>query len=68
MDWRSLPPLGPIGPHQRQHRSDADIAKQAKAARQIDLKGRLTIPGFNGAHLHFRGGSLGLSQIDLDCI
>ncbi len=47
---------------------NAEIAKQAKGARVIDLKGRLTIPGFNDAHMHFLGGSLGLSQIDLNGI
>ena len=48
--------------------ADKDIATQAKGAREIDLKGRLTIPGFNDAHIHFLGGSLGLSQIDLNGI
>ena len=48
--------------------ADKDIAPQAKGAREIDLRGRLTIPGFNDAHLHFLGGSLGLSQIDLNGI
>jgi len=48
--------------------TDKDVAPQAKGAREIDLKGRLTIPGFNDAHLHFLGGSLGLSQIDLNGI
>lgn len=45
--------------------TDAEIAKLAASARPIDLAKRLTIPGFNDAHLHFLGGSLGLSQIDL---
>ncbi|MFN0103797.1 MAG: amidohydrolase [Bryobacteraceae bacterium] len=48
--------------------ADNELAKQANGAREIDLKGRLTIPGFNDAHLHFIGGSLGLSQIDLNGI
>jgi predicted amidohydrolase YtcJ len=48
--------------------TDNEIAKQAKGAKEIDLKGRLTTPGFNDAHLHFLGGSLGLSQIDLNGI
>jgi predicted amidohydrolase YtcJ len=38
--------------------SDAEVARQAKGARAIDLKKRLTIPGFNDAHLHFLGGSI----------
>ncbi len=48
--------------------TDAEIARLANGARPIDLKKRLTIPGFNDAHLHFLGGSLGLSQIDLNGI
>lgn len=48
--------------------TDAEVGKQAGTAKQIDLKKRLTIPGFNDAHLHFLGGSLGLSQIDLNGI
>ena len=48
--------------------ADKDIAPRAKGTREIDLKGRLTLPGFNDAHLHFLGGSLGLSQIDLNGI
>jgi len=48
--------------------ADRDVAKQAKGAREIELKGRLVTPGFNDAHLHFLGGSLGLSQIDLNGI
>ncbi len=31
----------------------------------IDLKGRLVIPGFNDAHIHFLNGSLGLSEVEL---
>lgn len=31
----------------------------------IDLGGRLASPGFNDAHIHFLGGSMGLNQIDL---
>lgn len=31
----------------------------------VDLKGRLVVPGFNDAHLHFVGGSLSLEQLDL---
>jgi len=45
--------------------SDSEVAPKAKGASVIDLKKRLTVPGFNDAHLHFLGGSLGLSQIDL---
>lgn len=31
----------------------------------IDLRGRLLMAGFNDAHIHFLGGSLGLLEIDL---
>ena len=31
----------------------------------IDLGGRLAAPGFNDAHIHFLGGALSLSEIDL---
>ncbi|MEO7988367.1 MAG: amidohydrolase [Chryseolinea sp.] len=43
-----------------------DINKLAdKNTRVIDLKGRLVIPGFNDAHIHFLNGSLGLSEVEL---
>jgi predicted amidohydrolase YtcJ len=32
----------------------------------IDLKGRLVVPGFNDAHLHFLSGSLSLSVVSLE--
>lgn len=35
------------------------------AARTIDARGRLVVPGFNDAHIHFLGGSLRLFQVDL---
>lgn len=31
----------------------------------IDLGGRLVLPGFNDAHIHFLGGAQGLSEVDL---
>jgi len=31
----------------------------------IDLKGKLVTAGFNDAHIHFLGGSLGLSEVDM---
>jgi predicted amidohydrolase YtcJ len=31
----------------------------------IDLKGRFAMPGINDAHIHFMGGSIGLTQVDL---
>lgn len=46
--------------------SDAVISKLAGPRTQvIDLEGRLAIPGFNDAHIHFLGGARGLRQIDL---
>jgi predicted amidohydrolase YtcJ len=33
--------------------------------RVIDLGGRLAVPGFNDAHIHFLSGALGLHEIDL---
>ena len=36
-----------------------------KAARVIDLQGKLVVPGFNDAHIHFLEGSLGLTQVNL---
>ena len=31
----------------------------------IDASGKLVIPGFNDAHIHFLGGSMGLTQVEL---
>ncbi len=31
----------------------------------IDLKGKLVSAGFNDAHIHFLGGSLGLAEVDM---
>ena len=39
-----------------------------KETEDIDLKGRLVLPGFNDAHLHFLGGGLNFLRVDLrDC-
>ncbi len=43
--------------------SGVDAAE--KAARVIDLGGKLVLPGFNDAHIHFLEGSLGLTQVNL---
>ena len=46
--------------------SNKDVAAKAAPATQvIDAGGRLVSPGFNDAHIHFLGGSLGLAQVDL---
>jgi predicted amidohydrolase YtcJ len=31
----------------------------------MDARGRAVVPGFNDSHVHFLGGGLGLSQVDL---
>ncbi len=41
---------------------EASVGKKTKV---IDLHGRLLIPGFNDAHIHFLGGSIGLTEVDL---
>jgi hypothetical protein len=44
----------------------AEIRELVGAKTQvIDLKGHLAAPGFNDAHIHFLGGALGLTEIDL---
>jgi len=44
----------------------ADLSSMTGAGTQIiDLNGRLVIPGFNDAHIHFLGGSIGLTEVDL---
>ncbi len=44
----------------------AEIKKFVDARTQVtDLGGRLVAPGFNDAHIHFLGGSLGLTEVDL---
>ena len=37
----------------------------SKTTRVVNLEGRFAVPGFNDAHIHFLGGSLRLSQVDL---
>jgi predicted amidohydrolase YtcJ len=45
---------------------DADIKKLiGRETEVIDLQGRLALPGFNDAHLHFANGGLYLLGIDL---
>ncbi|MEJ8819982.1 amidohydrolase [Lacibacter sp. H407] len=36
------------------------------STKQYQLNGKLVIPGFNDAHIHFLSGSLGLSTVDLN--
>jgi predicted amidohydrolase YtcJ len=46
--------------------SDADVAAWiGPSTRVIDLAGRLAVPGFNDAHVHFLSGGFGLLSVDL---
>ena len=46
--------------------NNTDVADRAASdARVIDLAGRLTVPGFNDAHVHFTNGALRLVWADL---
>ncbi|HEY3122157.1 MAG TPA: amidohydrolase [Vicinamibacteria bacterium] len=44
---------------------EAVRALAGPGARIIDLRGRLVVPGFNDAHVHFLSGSFGLLSVDL---
>ena len=47
--------------------SSASIQKWiGSSTRQINLQGRLVVPGFNDAHIHFLSGSLSLQTADLN--
>jgi predicted amidohydrolase YtcJ len=47
--------------------TSAEIKKLTGAAtKQYDLKGKLVVPGFNDAHIHFLSGSLSLRTADLN--
>jgi predicted amidohydrolase YtcJ len=41
-------------------------AMSGSSTKQYQLNGKLVIPGFNDAHIHFLSGSLGLSTVDLN--
>ena len=44
----------------------ADIEKLAgKNTQVVDLSGKLVVPGFNDAHIHFLNGSIGLSEVQI---
>lgn len=43
----------------------ADLKAKYRAAREIDLQGRLVTPGFNDAHVHFLRGALALLNVNL---
>jgi predicted amidohydrolase YtcJ len=45
---------------------DADVQSLiGPATRVVDLHGRLVVPGFNDAHVHFLSGGFGLLSVDL---
>jgi predicted amidohydrolase YtcJ len=46
--------------------TDADVAGLiAAGTRVVELRGRLVVPGFNDAHVHFLSGGFGLLSVDL---
>ncbi|HUG52245.1 MAG TPA: amidohydrolase [Vicinamibacteria bacterium] len=46
--------------------AEADVAPLVGAGtRVVDLHGRLVVPGFNDAHVHFLSGGFGLLSVDL---
>ncbi|MDH4057583.1 MAG: amidohydrolase, partial [Cyclobacteriaceae bacterium] len=45
--------------------SDEAMKLSASTTRVIDAKGKLVIPGFNDAHIHFLSGSIGLTEVEL---
>jgi predicted amidohydrolase YtcJ len=46
--------------------SDADVQSLiGPSTRVVDLQGRLVVPGFNDAHVHFLSGGFGLLSVDL---
>ena len=42
-----------------------ELARRGETAREIDLEGRLTLPGFNDSHMHFIHFAKGLMSVDL---
>ncbi len=45
--------------------TESILALAGKKTKIIDLHGRLVTAGFNDAHIHFLGGSMGLSEVEL---
>lgn len=43
----------------------AELTRRGEQAREIDLEGRLTLPGFNDSHMHFIHFAKGLMSVDL---
>ncbi|HQQ98988.1 MAG TPA: amidohydrolase [Cyclobacteriaceae bacterium] len=46
--------------------AEAIAAYRGTETKTIDLGGKLMVPGFNDAHIHFLGGSMGLLDVDLN--
>src|SRR4029453_661852 len=42
-----------------------DDARKANAAQVVDAGGRLIVPGFTDAHVHFREGGFSLASVQL---
>ncbi len=45
--------------------SETILALAGEKTQVIDLQGKLVTAGFNDAHIHFLGGSMGLTQVEL---
>lgn len=45
--------------------NEAALAWKGPETRVVDLGGKLVVPGFNDAHVHFLGGGFGLLSLDL---
>src|SRR3954454_4595187 len=46
--------------------SDADVSSWiGTGTRVVEMGGRLVVPGFNDAHVHFLSGGFGLLSVDL---
>src|SRR5215203_2313890 len=45
--------------------STRDLRAKYRAAKEIDLQGRLVTPGFNDAHVHFLRGAVALLNVNL---
>ena len=66
---KGLPPATAIAMHEGRVvavGADADVAGWiGGATKVVDLAGRLAVPGFNDAHVHFLSGGFGLLSVDL---
>lgn len=46
-------------------KTDEVVTQKGETTRVVNLQGRLVLPGFNDAHIHFLGGAMGLAEVDL---